>query len=126
MKVEVEYTIRKKVVVDCNGIDEAMEALLETDWAQGNRLLERKPTITSKISMDDELTTYNREDGCHHLKEEVLAQTPKLRIESLVDWSALLKKKIEEIMKVNPHFTQDKARFIARQDMPDLPKDGWM
>jgi len=125
MKVEVEYTIRKKATIECNDITCVMDALLETEWSTGNRLLERKPEITSKLVIDDEITSYSREDGCHHLKPEILAQTPPKRIESIQEWLALLKERTDSVMKDNPHFTSEKARFIARQDMPDCPKDGW-
>lgn len=126
MKVELEYTIKKRMVVECDEYDKAVPTLYQSDWANGGSIIERKPEITSRLVIDDEIGEYHRSDGCIHLKPEVLAQPEINRIESIQEWSALLKERTDEILKISPNFTQEKAKYIAKQDMPDLPKDGWM
>jgi len=125
MKIELEYIVRKKIQIECNSFEEGEEKLLQTNWANGNKLLKRKPEITSRIILNDEISIYNRNDGCHYLKDDVHINTIK-RVDSLEEWSELLRQKIQEIQKENPHWKKDKCKFMAKRSMPKLPSDGWM
>ena len=126
MKIEVEYIVRKKAVVEADSYDEVMQALLNTEWANGNILIERKPGITSKVVMDDSITKYNREDGCHHLKSEILSRPIKIIPVNTSEWLVLLKERVAILHKENPHWKIEKCTYIVKQDMPELPKDGWI
>jgi hypothetical protein len=125
MKVEVEYFVKKRTTIECNDIDDVMNKLLKTDWANGNRTIERKPRIEGKLILDSEITFYNKEEGCHNIKEGAIQRT-KIKIECEKDWIELLEKNVKKILTDCPWFSEEKARFLAKQDMPDFPSDGWI
>ena len=125
MKVEIEYTVRRKTVVECDMIDDVLNALLKTEWTTEGRLLERKPTITSKLVLDDNIATYNKSDGFHYFKPEILETVLPEKITSISAWFEILKERTANIMKENPTFSYEKAKYMAKQDMPALPGDGW-
>jgi len=127
MKIEIEYTVKKRVQVECNEFKDALDAVMQTEWANGNRLVERKPILTSRVVLEDNITIYDKSDGCHHLTEETLSHEPAVkRIYAIPEWMELLKVRMAEVRKNNPEFTEDKIKYIAKQNMPDMPREGWI
>ena len=41
------------------------------------------------------------------------------------DWDKQLEERMDKFSKDNPHWTQDKVRFVAMSDMPKKNNDGW-
>ena len=122
MIVEVEYTIRKRATIECEGLDSVMGALLKSQWVSGHQLLERKPTITNKLIIDDSIAVYDKETESITLKIE---RPKKIKVETVEEWREIYKVRMAEIQKENPHFSDDKVRYFAKMEMPDLPTDGW-
>ncbi len=125
MKARVEYTIRKTAIVESDDFEGITKALLETPWATGNKLLERKPTITSKVVLEDTIAVYN--EGVYEIHEELVEAKRNIeKPDTPQKWIEELKRKAIEIKKNNPLWDDNKCRSVAKIEMPDFPSDGWM
>ena len=124
MKMEIEYSIKKRAIVECNGFDDGIKALMQTDWSIGNTLIERKPTVLNKRIIDNELTKDFVEETFEDRIKKLTPETDKVL--SAREWLELLKLKTTKFKEGHPEWSDEKCKVMAKETMPNMPSDGWM
>lgn len=115
MKVEVEYWVKKKMVVECDFFDDSLRVLKESDWKTGGTLVQRSPEIISQLVVGNELDVTHHELQKFKEKGEIAKRKGRIPIEK---WKELHDKKTKELMDRNPNWSKSKCSYLVKQSMP--------
>ena len=121
MKIDVTYTVMRKMEVECHTYDEALEALMKRNWQTEGRVLNRQPTIIEKLVVDDSIALHDRTEGVSILKPKPLTEP----ITDKKQWKEELKKRTIEVQRSAPFWPVEKCELVAKEGMPPFPDDGW-
>jgi len=117
MRVEVEYLVRKRMIVECGDITESRKILSGLDWIGDGKVIIKKPEIVNKIVVDG--TVFK---DVQDVKQRQIVAA----IKTSDEWLEELNIKIIILQEKHNNWSYEKCKFMAKKTMPILSLNDWV